>query len=213
MTDFDRLRRDELGSICEFTRVLSDDQWNQASLCEGWRVRDVISHMTLGYTTPMLPLLGLLAKHRFNVPKASAAGSVRYGNEHTPAELVATFEKIHKDDIRKGIAKVITAKEALLDHLVHHQDMRRPLGLSRQIPEERLVAALGVAPGLGGFVGSKKRAAGLRLVATDLEWSHGDGPEVRGTGEAILLTLTGRSAAIDELSGEGVETLRGRLAA
>lgn len=213
MTDFDRLRRDELGSICEFVRPLSDEQWNHASLCEGWRVRDVIGHMALGYTTPMLPLLRSLAKYRFNVPRASAAGSVQFGNEHSPAELVATFDKIYKDDIRKGIARVISAKEALLDHLVHQQDMRRPLGIGRQIPEERLVAALSVAPGLGGFVGSKKRAAGLRLIATDVDWSHGDGPEVRGHGEAILLTLTGRSAAVGELSGEGVAALRGRLAA
>jgi len=212
MTDYDRLRLDELASISEFVSTLSDEQWNHATLCEGWRVRDVISHMALGYTTPMLPMIGMLAKHRFNVPKASAEGSVEYGSEHTPAELAAIFESIHRDHVRKGITKVIPTKEGLLDHVVHHQDMRRPLGMPRQIPEERLVGALEVAPGLGGFVGSKKRAAGLRLVATDVDWSHGDGPEVRGAGEAILLAVTGRSAVLNELTGEGVATLRDRLA-
>lgn len=213
MTDFDRLRWDELASISEFVGTLTDEQWNQATLCEGWRVRDVISHMTLGYTTPMLPLIGELAKFRFNVPKASAALSVEYGSEHTPTQLKTTFESIHRDHIRKGIAKVIPTKEGLLDHVVHHQDMRRPLGMQRQIPEERLVAALGVAPGLSGFVGSKKRSAGLRLAATDVDWSHGDGPEVRGTGEAILLAITGRPIVLNELSGDGVAMLRERLAA
>ena len=62
MTDYSRLRWDELASISEFVRTISDEPWNQATLCEGWRVRDVISHMTLGYTTPMLPLIGELAK-------------------------------------------------------------------------------------------------------------------------------------------------------
>lgn len=213
MTDYSRLRWDELASISEFVSALSDEQWNQATLCEGWRVRDVISHMTLGYTTPMLPLVGELAKYRFNVPKASAGLSVKYGTDHTPDQLKATFQSIHRDHVRKGIARVIPTKEGLLDHVVHHQDMRRPLGMQRQVPEERLVAALGVAPGVNGFVGSKKRAAGLRLVATDVEWTNGDGPEVRGSGEAILLALTGRPIVLDELAGEGVATLRERLAA
>ena len=98
------------------------------------------------------------------------------------------------------------------EELASISEFARGLGLSRQVPEERLVAALGVAPGLSGFVGAKKRSAGLRLVATDVDWSHGDGPEVRGTGEALLLAMTGRRVVLDELHGDGVATLRDRLA-
>jgi uncharacterized protein (TIGR03083 family) len=213
MPDFDRLRYEELASIGELAHGLSDAQWDHDSLCRGWRVRDVISHMTLGYTTPLLPMMAKMAKHGFNVPKASAAESVAYGSAHAPAQIVAVFDTISADHVRKGIARLIKPQESLLDHIVHHQDIRRPLGLPRQVPEERLLAALGVAPGIGGFVGAKKRAAGLHLVATDVDWSHGQGPEVRGTGEAILLALTGRPVVLDELSGDGVATLRGRLAA
>ncbi len=213
MPDYHRLRLAELVSISEFAHSLSDDQWDHNTLCAGWRVRDIVSHMTLGYTTPMLPLISALVRYRFNVTKASAEASAEYGSEHTPQQILDVFDTIHRDNVRKGIAHFIPAKEGLLDHVVHHQDMRRPLGMRRQVPEERLVAALGVAPGLKGFVGSKKRAAGLRLVATDVDWSHGDGPEVRGPGEVILLALTGRPAVLDELVGEGVAKLRERLAA
>jgi uncharacterized protein (TIGR03083 family) len=206
------MRWDELESISEFCHTLSDEQWDHDSLCEGWRVRDVVSHMTLGYTTPTLAMIGMLAKYRFNVPKGSAMGSAEYGSAHTPAEILAMFDTLPNEHVRKGISRVIKSSEGLLDHVVHHQDMRRPLGLPRQVPEERLVAALGVAPGLGGFVGSKKRCAGLRLVATDVDWSHGDGPEVAGPGEAILLAVTGRPVVLDELSGDGVATLRERIA-
>ena len=72
---------------------------------------------------------------------------------------------------------------------------------------------LDVAPGVSGFVGAKKRGSSLRLVATDLDWSHGAGPEVRGKGEALLLALTGRPVVLDELSGDGVAVLRSRVAA
>lgn len=213
MADYDRLRYEELTSISELAHGLTDEQWDHPSLCEGWRVRDVMSHMVLGYTTPMLSMIGLLARYRFNVPKGSAEGSVAYGSAHTPAEILAAFDTIHRDRVRKGISRVIKSQEGLLDHVVHQQDIRRPLGLPRVVPEERLVATLDVAPTIAGFVGAKQRAAGLRLTATDVDWSHGDGPEVQGAGEAILLALTGRTATLDELSGEGLATLRGRIAA
>jgi len=212
MSDYDQLRYDELTSISEFVHGLSDDQWDHDTLCRGWRVRDVVSHMTLGYTTPALAMIGMMAKYGFNVPRASAKESMAYGSAHTPAQIMAVFDTIPEDHVRKGIAKVIKPQESLVDHIVHQQDMRRPLGLSRQVPEDRLLAALRVAPSIGGFVGAKKRAAGLRLVATDVEWLQGQGPEVRGTGEAILLALTGRPVVLDELTGDGVATLRARIA-
>jgi uncharacterized protein (TIGR03083 family) len=213
MADYDQLRWDELAAISECLHELNDEQWDAASLCEGWRVRDVISHMCVGYTTPMTTMLRKVASRRFNVPKASYEESIAFGSSHTPAEILAVFDAIHTQHIRKGIAHVIKPTEGLVDHLTHHQDIRRPLGMPRPMPEDRLVAALDVVPGLGGFVASKKRTAGLRMVATDVGWTHGDGPEVKGTGEAILLTATGRPVALDELEGDGVGILRERLAA
>ena len=213
VTDYDQLREAELVSISELVHELSDAQWDHDTLCAGWRVRDVISHMVLGYTTPFLPMMGKVAKHGFNVPKTSAVESVAYGSAHTPAEIMAAFDPIPTEHIRKGITKLIPAKEGLVDHVVHHQDIRRPLGMPRTMPEDRLLAALDAAPGIGGFVGAKKRAAGLRFTASDVAWTHGDGPEVAGTGEAILLVLTGRGIVLDELSGDGVASLRARVSA
>ena len=74
------------------------------------------------------------------------------------------------------------------------------------------MAALDVVPGLGGFVGAKQRVANS-LVATDVDWSHGSGPEVSGPGEALLLAASARPAGLPELDGEGVAALRERLAA
>jgi uncharacterized protein (TIGR03083 family) len=213
MPDYDALRLQEMASISDLAHRLTDEQWDHASLCAGWRVRDVISHMCLGYTTPMPSMVAKIGRYGFNVDKASLRGSIDYGLSHTPAQILAVFDSIHRENIRKGITRFIKAEEGLVDHLVHHQDIRRPLGLPRPMPEDRLRAALDVAPGIGGFVKAKTRTAGLRLVADDLDWSHGDGPEVTGSGEAVLLVCTGRRDVLDELKGEGVETLRRRMAA
>ena len=79
------------------------------------------------------------------------------------------------ETVDHGLAKMIPLKERLTDHLIHQQDIRRPLGLPREIPAERLVAALDALPTIGGFLQSKKKAAGLRFVASDVDWSY-DGP-------------------------------------
>jgi uncharacterized protein (TIGR03083 family) len=211
--DYDQLRLDEMAAISEFLHGLSPEQWDQPSLCGGWRVRDVIGHMCVGYTTPMPLMIAKLARRGFNVPKSSFEESIAFGTDHTPGEILVVFDRIQRENIRKGITNVIKPAEGLVDHLIHDQDIRRPLGAPRAVPEERLVAALGVAPQLGGFVGAKQRVAGLRLVATDVAWSNGDGPEITGAGEAILLAASGRPVALDELDGEGLDTLRARVAA
>jgi uncharacterized protein (TIGR03083 family) len=213
MPDYDRMRYEELASISELVHGLSDAQWDHDSLCRGWRVRDVVSHIIVGYTTPLLAMMGMTAKYGFNVPKASSVESAAYGSAHTPAQIMGVFDTIPNERVKRGIIRFVKPQESLLDHIVHQQDIRRPLGLPRQVPEERLLAALGAAPSIGGFVGAKKRAAGLRLVATDVGWSHGEGPEVRGTGEAILLAISGRPVVLDELTGDGTATLRERVVA
>ena len=59
---------------------------------------------------------------------------------------------------------------------------------------------------------SRRNAAGLRVVATDLDWRHGDGPEIHGPGEALLMALAGRADAVRDLGGTGLRTLATRVA-
>jgi len=71
-----------------------------------------------------------------------------------------------------------------------------------------IAAVLDFAASLSGLTWtmafSRKRAKGLRLVARDIGWWSGTGPEVDGPGEAILMALNGRAGAVEELGGEGV---------
>ncbi len=213
MPDYERLRLEVLAGISETAHGLAEEQWDAESLCEGWRVRDVVSHMCLGYKTPFPAMILKVGRRGFNVPRASLEESISFGSDHSPAEILLVFDGIWTQNTRKGISRVIPQKEGLVDHVIHHQDIRRPLGLGLDLPEKPLVAALDVVPTLGGFVGAKARVSGLRLVADDVGWSAGSGPEVRGAGEAILLAASGRGIVLDELTGDGVETLRTRIAA
>ncbi|MCZ7535290.1 MAG: hypothetical protein M5T61_04660 [Acidimicrobiia bacterium] len=109
----------------------------------------------------------------------------------------------------RTLPPMIKAEGILADTLVHVQDIRRPLGLPREIPPERIRVALDTEKG-NAIMGVKRRVDGLRLVATDIDWTHGEGPEVGGTGEAILMAILGRRIAIDDLTGDGVATFASR---
>jgi uncharacterized protein (TIGR03083 family) len=96
----------------------------------------------------------------------------------------------------------------LTDIIVHGQDIRRPLAITREFDPERIRTVLDflVSPAATrGF--TKSSLQQFTWTATDLGWTGGSGPTVSGPAEAILLTLTGRRVARPELSGEGVDSL------
>ena len=209
--DWNTLFWAESVELADLYDAISDSDFDHDSLCTGWQVRDVAGHMLFGHTTPMPQMIGFLLKHRFNVPKGSFEGSKAYGQNHTPAQLRATWRDVATNHTTKGITKVISRKEGFTDHLIHGQDIRRPLGLRRDIPPDRAVAALDALPTIGGFLASKKRMAGLSWKATDVDWSWGSGPLVSGPAEALILAAAGRPAALPELSGDGAGELTRRI--
>ena len=212
--DYAQLMWDETADLADYVTGLPEADWDRDSLCAGWRVRDVIGHMCVGHTEPLGSILVQVAKHRFDIDAGSAVASVEFADAHTPSELAEIFSGISAAHTRKGISRLIPAKAGFTDHLVHHQDIRRPLGQPRVIPEARLVAALdALTQSLGGSMPARKRLKGLRVAATDVDWTHGDGPEVRGPAEAIVLAALGRDVALADLEGDGVVRLGELIAA
>jgi len=79
------------------------------------------------------------------------------------------------------------------------------------MPLERVLPALRHVWG-SRFYGAQKRLTGLRLIATDLDWAEGEGAEVRGPGGELLLLLTDRRVALENLDGPGLAAAATRLA-
>jgi uncharacterized protein (TIGR03083 family) len=94
--------------------------------------------------------------------------------------------------------------------IVHAEDIRRALGIRHTYPTDAVVRVADFFKGSNLLLGTKNRITGLSLWATDTEWQHGSGPEVAGPVLAVLMAMTGRKAALDELTGDGVSTLRSR---
>jgi uncharacterized protein (TIGR03083 family) len=94
--------------------------------------------------------------------------------------------------------------------IVHGEDVFRSLGGYREHPAEHVSAVAEFYSGSNLLIGAKKRIDGTTLRATDTGWTHGSGPEVTGPAIAIVMAMCGRKAALDDLSGPGVEVMRNR---
>jgi uncharacterized protein (TIGR03083 family) len=195
----------ERRDLADLLGTLSDDQWDEQSLCEGWTVRQVAAHIISYDALPARRLLQLAPRSGFRVNRMNARVLAEY-DDLAPAELVAVLRRHLRP---RGLTTAFRGAVALTDCLIHHQDIRRPLGLIRDVPAERLRPVLDFAL-MAPPLPSRKQVRGLRLVATDVDWTHGDGPEIRGPGEALLMLIAGRTAALTDLDGPGLPLLSGR---
>lgn len=191
--------RRELVGLLE---TLSPQQWETPSLCAGWRVRDVVAHL-LYDAIPLHRYAISQVRYRFDVNRLNN-GLVDAERTTSPDELLKRYRAIERGTLSRYVPMV-----AIADLVVHQQDIRRPLSMPRTIDPERLRVVLDHPD---PFAFTWRNTRGLRFVATDLDWAHGSGPEVRGTGEALALAAAGRPIVLDELEGDGVKTLRTRIA-
>jgi uncharacterized protein (TIGR03083 family) len=169
-------------------------------------VRDVVAHVISYDNLNTRALLTLAARSQLRPSQVNAAALARY-NTHSPGQLLALLT----DHLQpQGLHGTPGGRVALAEALIHHQDIRRPLRQPRTIPTERLLPALRtalIAPDIAGIW----RIRGVRLVATDLDFSAGIGPAVRGEAEALLMTIAGRRGVVNELSGPGQRKLVRRI--
>jgi uncharacterized protein (TIGR03083 family) len=197
-TDAMQMARAEREQFVALLEGLTPAQWDSPTLCDKWRVRDVVAHV-IGYDPlTRLQLLRRMAKGLVTRGGANAVGVAEYAAK-SPEELTALMRKYVEP---QGLTSGFGGRIALTDGMIHQQDIRRPLGKPRTIDHERLRTALDFAKYAPRILGAV-RARGLRLVATDVDWSHGSGPEVRGPGEALLMAMAGRRAALENLDGSG----------
>lgn len=209
--DYRRHCQEHLADFRAFLADLPDERWDEPSLCSGWKVRDIVGHLTIGRTIPVPRVLAKLAAGGFKLDAVVDRLSREYGAAHTPDQLRAVFSEETSRPKERGLAGIEPPPAKLADNVTHLYDIVVPLGIDLRLPDDRVVAVLEALPGVGMW-GSKQRAKGLRLVAGDVDWSWGTGPEVRGSADRIILALSGRAQVLDELEGDGVDVLRGRVA-
>ena len=197
------LLRAERTAVADYLAGVSEDEWAKPSLCAGWSNHDVLAHLVSGAKSTPPTFLVDLVRSGFSFNRFAALGVRRQG-VRSNADLVKEFRSLIDKRTQPGKAMVGEA-------MVHADDISRALGGSGAAHDPDAVRAVADHYVKGnGPIGAKKRLAGLRLVATDTDWSHGDGSEVKGSLVDLVVAMTGRSAVVDALEGPGVATLRSR---
>ncbi|MFI7678590.1 maleylpyruvate isomerase family mycothiol-dependent enzyme [Actinophytocola sp. NPDC049390] len=174
----------ERRELAEVLAELSEDQWDTPSLCEGWRVREVVAHMTAPFRDPDARFLRGTTADEINraADELARADAARL----TSAELTAALRDNERHPWRPG-----SDVGALCHDVIHGLDITVALGLGRDVPPDRLRLVLDeIVPDRAPFFGVD--LTGKRLVATDLDWSSGDGEEVARPARELVLVVCGR---------------------
>jgi uncharacterized protein (TIGR03083 family) len=190
-------------ALAALLEPLTEAEWNTPSLAAGWRVRDVAAHVALA---PQVPGIGSMiaegVRARGSFHRLNHDLSVRHADTRPAERLVAELRE-HAASRRLPI--VTNYRNILFDVLVHAQDIAIPLGRDLAMPRDAAAAGATRVWTMGWPFWAKRRLRGVRLVATDTDWSAGSGAEVAGPIDALLLLLTGRTgAAQPKLTGPGL---------
>ena len=204
---------DQRTRTADLLEQLTAEQWEDASLCEGWTVRHVAAHLTLQQQR-LGDFATVTARHP-RMLRSLTLNATIHDSALIQARVLSSEEIIARIRSMIGSRKhnvLVTPLETLTDILVHSQDMAIPLGLD-----------LTMRPAAGTLAATRRwdtreswlnrvfhhvQLDGYRLRATDADWARGEGLEVAGPISAILLLLTGRKVALEQLTGAGADALR-----
>ena len=198
----------ERRQLIDDLQPLTDEQWRTQSLCPDWNVQQMLAHLVaLTKQTPP-KFVGKFVVSGFRFNKMVAKDVAREGSG-TPAQTLAELAA-HVGDTSAPPGPV---DSWIGEFVVHGADIRRPLGISYSPPVATTRQVADFYKNSNLLIGAKNRIVGVRLVATDTDWSHGTGPEVRGPILSLVQAMTGRAVALQDLTGDGLPTLKAKMPA
>ncbi len=173
--------------------------WEAPSLCAGWRVRDVVAHMTMPFRYSTARFVAELARARGNFNRMSDRCARRDAAAMSAGELAAVLASNAGHPWKPPGGGY---SGALTHDVLHGLDITVALGIDRKVPEDRLrlVLASVTAPKTQRYFGTD--VSGIELRADDIDWRFGAGSLLAGNAQDLALVLCGRSVPACRLHGE-----------
>jgi len=195
-------------AFADLLEGLTAEQLAAPSLCGQWDVATVGAHLAAAITTKLASFAVLMVRNGGSFDRANDANAKRTAKRGIGANVTTIRDNANS----RFTPPRLGPRAPLTDVLVHTGDITRPLGLPQRVPDNHVKVALGfLATKPIGFV-KPRSLDGLELFAEDYNVRIGRGEELRGCGIDVMMAMCGRTIALDELEGDGVEVLRSRLA-
>ncbi|MFC7401659.1 maleylpyruvate isomerase family mycothiol-dependent enzyme [Citricoccus sp. GCM10030269] len=198
MSDIWPLIHTERAALADDLATLDDDQWHHATLSTEWTVEEVVAHLTAAASLGTWSWIRSIVAAGFDPGRHNNRRLAEHLGE-TPQQTLENFRAVI--DSRRVPTGTLPAW--LGEVVIHGEDIRRPLNLHRDYPDEVLVTLLDFFESSNFTVPSKARARGLMLVATDVGHWVGAGPEVNGTALDLIMAMAGRPVPAERFSGAG----------
>jgi uncharacterized protein (TIGR03083 family) len=187
------------GELAAILGDLPEESWDAPTLCEGWRVREVVAHMTMPFRYEPEQFMAELGKSDGDFTALSDRLAAQDAAALSPAELTESI----RTNVRTRWEPPGGGLTAALSHdMIHGLDFAVPLGLGFNVPEERLRAILPVSADEPSVKFFGVDLDGIELRASDMDWTLGSGTTLTGTGQDLLLVLCGRKLPAGRLHGE-----------
>ena len=185
--------------LAEVLAGLPGPSWDEPTLCAGWRVREVVAHITMPFRYSRGRFALELAKSRGRFNEMADRVAQRDAAAMSPAELAGAVSSNAGHPWKPpggGFAG------ALAHDLIHGLDITVPLGLAKPIPEERLRLVLPGSPADRSVRFFGVDLDGIELRAQDMDWTLGSGTPLTGAAADLLLVLCGRTLPAGRLAGQ-----------
>ena len=180
-------QRANLADMCDGIEAA---RWSTPSLCEGWTVRDVAVHLTHSHMSrPRMVVEAVRSGFRFNAMVHRTAVQ----DTRSPEQIAEALRGMRGSRKRPPGT---TECDPLMDALVHGQDIAVPLGIDLPMPVDAAAAAVQRLWGMRFPFNPQRRLRGIRFVATDVDFSVGQGRCVEAPIRDILMVFAGRPASI-----------------
>jgi uncharacterized protein (TIGR03083 family) len=173
-----------LGDLLE---ALPTSRWDTPSLCEGWRIREVVAHLTMPARYGEAEFMAELKDCDFDFGRLSNRIAERDAALPTPTLVSNVFSEVLHGWQPPGGG----AMGALNHVVIHSLDITVPLGVQRRSPDTTIRVILD-SMASGGAEKFGVDISALTLTATDLAWSAGSGPQRSGSAEDLVLFMAGR---------------------